>query len=119
MNFSEKLIYHQIVPVKLAVDIVAGLAALPLCWDHEVLLSLAVGAGPPVVVSAFLLAFVDLEKYKKSDLGKKMKNSDPILHAARLLGFAISATGAWYHDIWVIAAGLGVIGMCWAIIVKK
>ncbi len=119
MKLEEKAIYHQIVPIKLVTDIVFGLSALPLCWDHQVWLSLLIGAGPPILVSGYLIGFSDLKKYKKSELGKKMINADPLIHACRLVGFAISATGAWYHNIWIMSSGLLLIAICWWIIIKE
>lgn len=61
MELHDRLLYHQIHPVKLVTD--AGTAAVAaICfWRHEPLLGAAVGFVPSVLVTAALLRWVDLD----------------------------------------------------------
>ena len=59
----EKVLYHQIHPVKLTVDIGLTPVALYFFWIHWLLLALVVSLVPSIVASALIVRFVDLTKY--------------------------------------------------------
>jgi len=66
MTREEKLLYHQIHPLKLLTDWTAGFAALPLLWRHRLRAALLVTFVPPILVSVLIIRYVDLEPYKRS-----------------------------------------------------
>ena len=51
MDISEKRLYHQIHPLKLATDIGVTPIFLYLAWGHEIVPALLVGFVPPILVN--------------------------------------------------------------------
>ena len=49
MDFQEKILYHQIHPLKLATDIGVTPLALYFLWEHRVLPAVLVGFGQQAV----------------------------------------------------------------------
>ena len=47
VDLRERILYHQINPLKLITDWCTGLAATWLMWDHDLILALVVGIVPP------------------------------------------------------------------------
>src|SRR5258708_40320155 len=99
VTYQEKVLYHQIHPIKLATDwIIGGLIAYILLWRHLFWLGIIVAIIPSVVVTIIILKFVDLQKYKKSALGHYIKPNIPSsMQEIRLLGALLAGIGAWYH----------------------
>jgi hypothetical protein len=60
----EKILYHQIHPLKLLTDWSAGFAAFPLFWQHRVRAALLLISVPPILASVLIIRYVDLEPYK-------------------------------------------------------
>ncbi len=114
MTFQEKSLYHQIHPLKLFTDWSTGLIALYLFWQHNLLAALFIAFVPSIFVSLMLVRCVNLEKYKQSSFGKYIQQyMTRRVETVRLAGYALMATGAWYHVIWLIPAGLLVILLAW------
>jgi hypothetical protein len=114
MTFAEKVLYHQIHPLKLTTDIGAELVSLPLFWLHWLWLGLVAHFAPPVIVSALLLRFADLAPQKNSLFGRYVRRmmTRPV-EAARFLGDLVMVIGAWYHSPFTIAAGAGIVLLAW------
>ena len=114
MTFAEKVLYHQIHPLKLGTDIAAEIVSLPLFWLHWLWLGLAAHFAPPVIASALLISFADLEVQKNSSFGRYVKRmmTRPV-EAARFLGDLVMVAGAWYHSVPVIALGLALVVAAW------
>ena len=114
MNLREKVLYHQIHPLKLLTDSGSGFLALYLLWQHALLIAVLVALIPAIVVSFLLIRFADLEKYKNSSFGIYVARfmTRPV-EMVRLAGFVLMAFGAWYHLIWLIPAGLIVVILAW------
>src|SRR5262249_19787685 len=53
MDFREKMLYHQIHPLKLATDIGVTPVFLFFLWRHQVVPALIIGFVPPVIVKFF------------------------------------------------------------------
>ena len=114
MTLEEKKTYHQIHPIQIAVDLLSGFGAVYLLWLHS-LWGVVVAFVPSTAVSLYIIAKVDLEKYKSSALGLYVrkhlasKTSDWL----RFGGFGIMLMGGWLRLLWVIGVGfLGVL-MVW------
>ena len=114
MTFAEKALYHQIHPAKLATDIGAALVSLPLLWLHWLWLGLAVHFAPPVIASALLLRFADLEPQKNSAFGRYVRRmmTRPV-EATRILGDLVMVIAAWYRAPFGIAAGAAIVLLAW------
>ncbi len=69
MNPSERILYHQAHPLKLATDIGTTIIAVPILWQHDLVLGLFVALVPPVVVSALVLRFADLRAIASRRVG--------------------------------------------------
>lgn len=114
MNAEEKYLYHQIHPLKLFTDWSTGIVALYPLWQHRLALALVIALIPPPIVSFMLVRFADLEKYKESAFGKYIrKYMTRSVEAIRFAGYVVMVIGAWYHILWLIAAGLIIILFGW------
>jgi len=72
MNFADKVLYHQIHPLKLGTDILASLVSLYFFWQHRLLLGLFLHLAPPIIASLIVMYAVDLERQKQSTFGQYM-----------------------------------------------
>ncbi|MDQ2742180.1 MAG: hypothetical protein M3Z66_07755 [Chloroflexota bacterium] len=111
---SERILYHQIHPVKVATDVSAALGALVLFWRHRLLAGVVVSIIPPVVSSAFLISYADLTPYQRSAAGQYLKRSMMgWVQSLRFVGFAVMLLGAWKHARDVVAGGIALIAFGW------
>ena len=115
MDFREKKLYHQIHPAKLATDIGVTPLALYFFWEHRVLPGLLVGFAPPLMVSLAMLKWTpDLEKLKRSALGRYIKKyMTPFIESIRLLTLVPMAYGASNHDFRFIVLALVILILAW------
>ncbi|HET7480726.1 MAG TPA: hypothetical protein VFJ72_14570 [Rubrobacteraceae bacterium] len=114
MTRKEKVLYHQIHPLKLLTDSTAAFAALPLLWRHRLRAALLVMFVPPVLASIVIIKYVDLEPYKRSSLGRYVKRyMTNEMQAVRLAGALTMALGAWHRRPWFIPFGLLVVLFGW------
>src|SRR5215813_12757016 len=103
MNLQEKILYHQIHPLKLFTDWIAGIIALYPLWQHQLVPALVITLLPPPIASFLLIRFANLEKYKESTFGKYIrKYMTRQAEAIRLAGYIAMAVGAWMHFVWLI-----------------
>jgi hypothetical protein len=115
MTPKEKQLYHQIHPLKLLTDISAEIASLYLFWQHKLVAGLVLGILPSVIVSAIMIKWADLEKYKQSAVGRYLKvNMTPFAVTLRILGTIISHIGAWYQP-WLIPLGEVTVVLGWTL----
>lgn len=114
LTLEEKVLYHQIHPLKLVVDWGTGLAALFFFWSHSMVAGLIIAFIPSLLVSFLLVGFIDLENYKNSRFGRYVaKYMRQIAQQARLVGYVGMALGAWFHMVWILVLGLVVIVVSW------
>jgi hypothetical protein len=114
MHLRERALYHQIHPLKLAVDIGALPVALTLLWRRKTLPALAVAFLPSVAASAAVMHVADLEPYRDSPAGRYLARAmTPAMQAVRLLGAAIMMVGAWSRTPRLFPIGLLVILFGW------
>jgi hypothetical protein len=114
MTFRERVLYHQIHPVKLATDWLSGIGAAMLLWQHRLLPALLLGLLPPIAVSAVLLRYADLEPYRASALGRYVARfMTRRVEAGRLAGLLLVWGGAWLRRPVLIAVGFVIILGCW------
>jgi len=114
LDTSEKALYHQIHPAKLATDIVSAFVSLFLLWMHDLVLGLIVGYVPSIVATVLIISLADLEKYKQSTFGKYVKTyMNRTMQAVRLAGDTLSKIGAWYNLVLLIIISMLMILLAW------
>ena len=115
MNYQEKELYHEIYPLKLFTDWTAGLIALYVLWQHQIVLGPVVAFVPPIPASFLIIRTANLERIKQSSFGcyvrRYMSNSVRLI---RLTGNVIMMIGAWYHLLYLVPIGLIVIVLAWS-----
>jgi len=115
MTLREKMLYHQLHPAKLAVDVSTAIAAAVLFWQQHVFRGLAVGLAPPILASMLIIRFVDLEHIRQSSFGRyAAKYMTRPLEIARLAGIVLVWTAAWYRSGYYCVVGSLVIAFAWA-----
>ena len=111
---NERLLYHQIHPLKLLTDVGTAIGAATLFWNHRPLAALAVGFVPSIVMSGVLLQFADLERYRTSRFGRYVRRfMTRRVEIARFAGLFPLWGGAWFHRPEIIAVGVAWILGCW------
>jgi|GEM_PF-1085867 len=114
MTQQEKLLYHQIHPLKLCVDISTGFFTTYLCWQHNVGWFLILFLLPSVIATFLIIRFINLQPLKDSRFGRYIqKYMSPIIQLIRFLGQIIMWVAAWYHLPLAIAAGFLIIIAGW------
>ncbi len=114
MTPREKRLYHQIHPLKLATDISAEIVSLYLFWKHRLLSGMLVLLVPPVIASTLIMRLANLEIYKQSALGSYIRQyMTPSSVALRILGTAITHTGAWFRKPALFPLGLVTVLLGW------
>jgi hypothetical protein len=114
MTWQEKVLYHQIHPLKLGTDILAQIVSGVLFWQHQLVWGLLAMFIPPIIGSAILLNVLDLRRIQQSAVGRYMKRSmTRAMEALRLAGTVPISFGFWYHMPWLIALGLAMVLFGW------
>lgn len=114
MTLSERILYHQIHPVKVGTDVSAAMAALILFWRHRLLAGVVVSIIPPVISSAFLIAYGDLAPYQHSAAGRYLKRAmTGRMQSFRFVGFAVMLLGSWKHIRGIVGGGIALIVLGW------
>jgi hypothetical protein len=99
VNLSEKVLYHQVHPAKLAADIGAAAVSLYFFWEHQLWLGLITHFAPPVIASALLLRYARLDGYAASPIGLYLKRyMTRAMEATRFAGDLAMVAGAWLHS---------------------
>jgi len=114
MTLREKALYHQIHPPKLATDILTEPVSLYFFWRHDLWIGLATHFLPPIIASALVMRFVDLEPLKASPLGRYVgRHMTRTVEAVRMAGDLTMVAGAWLRSPWIIATGAAVVVAGW------
>jgi hypothetical protein len=114
MDLKERSLYHQVHPLKLAVDVGTAATSLFLLWQRQLYLALAVMWLPSIFVSAMLIRFGSFENVRDSRVGELLRQRmTHSVEALRFVGLGIAAFGAWFRSAAAIVAGVLLIGACW------
>jgi hypothetical protein len=114
MTLKEKILYHQIHPWKLAVDIGCEPVSLYFFWQHNLLVGLATHLIPPVVASLLVIRYGHLEATKSSRVGAYLRHHmTRTVEGVRLAGDIVMVLGAWFHHPSLIASGLALVVVAW------
>lgn len=115
MTLKEKVLYHQIHPLKLTADIGCEPVSLYFFWHHDLALGLATHFVPPIAASLLLIPCADFEAIKRSRAGAYLRrNMTRIVEGVRFAGDIVMVLGAWFHRPPLIIAGLAVIVISWS-----
>jgi hypothetical protein len=111
LDRAERVLYHQILPLKLASDVGAEVVSIILIWRGRRRLGLALHFLPPVVASALLTRrTADLERLRDSPAGQYIaREMTPARVLVRLAGDAITVLGAWSRRPAILAVGAVVV----------
>jgi len=114
MELRDRVLYHQIHPVKLLTDGVTAAAATALLWRHWLTSALVVGFLPSILVTLALLRWADLEPYQHSAFGRYVgRFMTRRVEGARFAGLAVLWGGAWLRRPMLIALSVAWIAACW------
>ena len=114
MTRKERVLYHQIHPLKLTTDIVASVVSLYLLWQQMLAAGLLVHFIPPVIASALLLRYADLDRQAQSAFGRYIaRHMTRTVEAIRFFGDLVTVLAAWQHDVLLMALGFAVIVGAW------
>jgi hypothetical protein len=114
MTLRERVLYHQIHPLKLGTDISAAVLSTVMLWQRRPRLALLVNIVPPMVASGALLRWADLERQRQSAFGRYIGHAmTRPMEAVRLTGNFIMLAGAWYRRPGLLMLGLLVVLAGW------
>lgn len=114
MDRRERLLYHQIHPLKLATDVGTSIFAAAAFWRHALILGLAVGFVPSILVTVALVRWANLEPCANSAFGRYVRRfMTRRVEAARFAGLIPLWGGAWLRRAAVIGFGALWILACW------
>lgn len=105
---ADAILFHQVHPVKLAFDISASVVSNALLWRHRLAAGLISRYLLPVIGSALVLRFADLDQLRTTAQGRYvLEHMPPASTALRLGGDTLMAVGAWRRKpSWMIAGAL-------------
>jgi hypothetical protein len=114
MTSKEKMLYHQIHPLKLFVDISTSVLTTCFAWQHHIIWFLILFLIPSVVVTLLLIKYADLDRLKNSGFGKYVKaHMTRTIEAVRFAGQIVMWVSAWFHLPVFIAVGVLIIAGGW------
>lgn len=116
MTMTEKALYHQIHPAKLATDISASLVSTFLLWEQWLWVAILVAFIPSMLASALVIRFANLQKLKDSNFGRYIEGfMTHWIEAWRVAGQLVAWFGAWTHQFWLIPSGILITLMAWVV----
>jgi len=115
VTLEEKKTYHQIHPLQLSTDFLTGFGAAYLLWEKSLILGVCVAFIPSTIMSLYIIAKVDLEKYKASNFGVYVRKhmASKTADWLRFGGFAVMLMGGWLRFIWLVALGFAIVLLVW------
>lgn len=114
MNLRERVLYHQIHPLKLGTDISAAVVSTVLLWCRHPRLALLVNVAPPIVISSILLRWADLKRQRQSAFGQYIRHAMTWpMETVRFTGNVIILASAWQRRSGLLALGLMVVLAGW------
>jgi hypothetical protein len=106
MTTQERLLYTQVHPIKITVDLISMIVSLYLTWQHLWLAGLIVLLVPSTLATLVVLRISDLSLIHDSPLGNYLRNyMTRAVDWARTAGLSVMIYGAWMHMPLVICVG--------------
>jgi hypothetical protein len=114
MTRSERLLYHQVHPLKLLTDITTSFASSWLLWREAWGMAALVAFLPSIVVSALLIWGADLEPWARTPIGRYVARfMTRRVEALRFAGQLVMWAGAALHIVWLLPLGLAIVVFGW------
>jgi hypothetical protein len=115
MDLGEKVLYHQIHPAKLAADVSGSLVSTYLMWRRRFVAAMLAAFGPATIASVLVIRYADLEKRKRSPLGRYMhRYMNRRVEAWRFFGQVVIWVGAWHRVGKLVPLGWAIVVAAWA-----
>jgi len=112
---AEAILVHQVHPVKLAFDISASVISNAVLWQHRLAAGLVSRYLLPVIGSALVLSFADLDRLRETGRGQYvLQHMPPASTAVRLGGDTLMAVGAWRRKPSWMVAGVVLVAAGWS-----
>jgi hypothetical protein len=112
---KDSVVLHQVHPVKLGFDITASVLSNVLLWRQCPRTGLAVRLGLPLIGSAAVLRWGDINELRHRRRGRYvLQNMTTTAQAVRLGGDALMAYGTWRHNRSMVLSGMVVIAAGWS-----
>jgi hypothetical protein len=106
---------HQVHPLKLAADISASVVSNILLWQHRLGPALLARYVPPIVGSAIVIRFGDMDALRQTRRARYIReHMPPASTAIRLAGDVVMASGSWRRRPAWIAAGALIVAAGWS-----
>ena len=114
MTLQEKILYHQIHPLKLVTDIFTSVLSTYLLWIQNELGFWITFLIPSLVATLLVIRFANLERLKASRSGRYIRRfMTKKIEILRLAGQIIVWFSAWHHFLFGVLGGVAVISMAW------
>src|SRR5262249_35134616 len=114
LTLKEKILYHQVHPLKLTTDVGSEPLSLYFFWHRNLSLGLATHFVPPIVVSLVLICFGNVEAIKRSRAGAYLRrHMTRTVEGIRFAGDIAMVLGAWFHHLSLMIVGVAVIVTAW------
>jgi hypothetical protein len=114
MTRAEKLLYHQLHPLKLLTDFATSFLSASLLWQRAWWLAAAVAFAPSIIVTSLLLWRAELEPLRDSPLGRYvavfMTRTEVAIRSA---GQVVMWLGAATHEVWLLPLGFLIVAFGW------
>ena len=112
----DRLLLHQVHPVKLAFDVTASTLSGVLLWRRRTGPGIAVRYVLPVIGSAVVLRWADVDRLRDRARGRYVLTNMPAsAQIVRLAGDTVIAYGSWRRRPAVILVGLVVVVGGWSL----
>jgi hypothetical protein len=112
---TEAILVHQVHPAKLAFDISASVISNVLLWRHNLRAGLLSRYALPVIGSAFVIRFADLDRLRYTVRGRYvLEHMPPASTALRLGGDTVMGIGAWRRKPSLMLAGALLVAAGWS-----
>jgi hypothetical protein len=114
MSRRDRLLFHQIHPVKLAVDVAGGVVSTWLMYEHRWVAALLSTFPASIVATAALVRWAELERLRDSAFGRYVAHHmTATATATRSAGQIVAWIGAWLRSPALIVGGAAVIAIGW------
>ncbi|HEY4220975.1 MAG TPA: hypothetical protein VGO62_06525 [Myxococcota bacterium] len=114
MKIADRMLIHQVHPAKLLTDFATSFCSASLLWEQRWALAALVAFAPSFVVTALLVAFVDLEPWARTPIGRYVARfMTRKIEALRFAGQLVMWAGAVLHIAWLWPLGLMIVLYGW------
>lgn len=114
MTRQERLLFHQLHPLKLLTDFTTSFASAWLLWEARWLEAAAVAFLPSFVVTGWLVARADLDGLQRSLMGRYVaEHMTRTATSIRIAGQLVMWVGAAVHVPWLLPLGLMTVIFGW------